>query len=218
MDTSVPLSPRQRPAEDDSRRSSLSGHLRPGYFRPPAPPHMSGPSRRYGSVGPTGSSSPNAPRPHQPTQPPPQHPLANAHSPPGHLSRRHTSADIRQHGWQASSPFSGIGQTQNWPPSPSKMAPEYRDITYEMPQQSRPSIFASQTAPPQSEGAQIHETGWNFGNARYPPREGHTAPPTRRSSLASSSVHALLNPPDRSADRDGMSDGEPDERKRKRMA
>jgi len=220
MDSGAPLSPRQRPVEDDSRRSSFSGSSRPGYFRPPAPPHMSNPPRRLASVGMPGSASPNSlrpqPNPHQPIP----HPLSHLQSPPIHLSRRHTSADIRQHGWQVNSPFSGIG-TPHWPPSPSKPPNDYRDGSYEMPQHPRPSIFASQTTPPLSEATTgSNEGGWSFGNARFPlSREAaaHTAPPTRRSSLASSSVHALLNPPEGKVDRDGASDGEPDDRKRKRI-
>lgn len=227
-DNAAPLSPRQRPADDDSRRSSFSGQFRAGgYFRPPAPPHIANPPRRFGSAGLAGPSSPNSLRPQpapQPSQQPSQHPLATYQSPPSHLSRRHTSADIRVHGWQANSPFSGIGQYgPHWPPSPSRQhsSDNTREslANYDI-QQHRPpgSTFASQTTPPLTE-AMGHSEGWNFGTKFPPSREaGHTAPPTRRSSLASSSVHALLNPPENSIDREGISDGEPDDRKRKRMA
>jgi hypothetical protein len=161
--------------------------------------------------------SPNA-RPQHLTHQPTPHPLSNFQSPPSHLSRRHTSADIRQHGWQASSPFSGIG-TPHWPPSPNKVPGDYRDSSYDMPQHSRPTMFASQTTPPLSETTSSTEGAWSLMNSKYAlSREsGHTAPPTRRSSLASSSVHALLNPPESNSERDGISDGEPDDRKRKRI-
>ncbi|KAL0633503.1 Flocculation suppression protein [Maublancomyces gigas] len=97
-------------------------------------------------------------------------------------------------------------------------------------QQHRPPIFSSQTTPPLSETAStngVADSPWTFGAPpKFVPREvAHTAPPTRRSSLASSSVHALLNPTDHSSGedarervRDGMSDGEPEDRnKRKRI-
>jgi hypothetical protein len=215
----IPLSPRQRPVEDDSRRSSFSGPHRSGYFRPPAPPSQ--PSRRLASAGISGSSSPNSLKPQRDPQQSIPHPLSNlqSQSPPSHLSRRHTSADIRQHGWQVNSPFSGIGQMPHWPPSPGKPPNDYRDGGYEMSHQPRPSLFLSQTTPPLNEGAGgSHEgVGWSFGSKFAPREAGHTAPPTRRSSLASSSVHALLNPPESGMERDGVSDGEPDDRKRKRL-
>ena len=222
VDNNVPLSPRQRPVEDDSRRSSFSGPPRPGYFRQPAPPHISQSPRRLVSTGITGSASPNSLRPQRDPQQPIPHPLSNlqSQSPPSHISRRHTSADIRQHGWQVNSPFSGIGQTPHWPPSPNKLPNDYRDGGYEISHQPRPSLFASQITPPLAEGMNNNEgVSWSFGGAKFPPsREGgHTAPPTRRPSLASSSVHALLNPSEPSSERDGISDGEPDERKRKRI-
>lgn len=221
VDNGVPLSPRQRPVEDDSRRSSFSGQPRSGYFRPPAPPSQ--PSRRLASAGISGSSSPNSLRPQRDPPQPIPHPLSNlqSQSPPNHLSRRHTSADIRQHGWQVNSPFSGIGQTPHWPPSPGKPPNDYRDGGYEMPHQPRPSIYAPQTTLSFNEGTGAgggHEgVSWSFGTKFAPREAGHTAPPTRRSSLASSSVHALLNPPENATEREGVSDGEPDDRKRKRM-
>ncbi|PWW75503.1 hypothetical protein C7212DRAFT_352380 [Tuber magnatum] len=237
IDNSAPLSPRQRPMEDESRRSSITGPLRPsGYFRAPPPPIPNVP-RRFGSVGLAGGSSPNALRPQQPSQQPPaQHPLASFHSPPSHLSRRHTSADIRLHGWQANSPFSGMSGSNQWPPSPNRSSNLQHDNTreilanYEIQQHRPPNnpVFTSQTTPPLSETTSnngVSDSGWSFGGSgpKFPPQReaGHTAPPTRRSSLASSSVHALLNPPDSNlsaeANRDGMSDCEPDDRKRKRL-
>ena len=227
VDNSVPLSPRQRPVEDESRRSSFSGPTaRPGYFRPPAPPHLSQPPRRLvsSSMAGSGSGSPNSLRPQRDPQQPIPHPLSQnlqSELPPNHTGRRHTSADIRQHGWQVNSPFSGIGQTPHWPPSPNKLSHDYRDGGYDMLHQHRPSLFASQITPPLAEGMGSNNDSapWgNFGIKYTPAREGgHTAPPTRRPSLAASSVHALLNPSEPSLERDGISDGEPDERKRRRV-
>lgn len=221
LDNCVPLSPRQRPIEDESRRSSLSGQGRSGYFRQPAPPHLSNPPRRH-AVGMTGSSSPNSLRPQPNNQSEPiQHPmLSNLQSATAmNLSRRHTSADIRQPGWQVNSPFSGIGQTPHWPPSPIKPTNEYRDGNYEISQQPRHSVFAPQTTPPLSENTGGNDGPWGFVPNKFSLSRdaAHTAPPSRRCSLAASSVHALLNPPESLVERDGMSDGEPDDRKRKRM-
>lgn len=214
-----PLSPRQRPTDDDSRRSSIAS-IRPGpAFRPPAPPYGANPPRRHGPSN-LGNSSPSSLRP----QPSPlhltPHPLSSYQSPQSHLTRRHTAADIRVHqqqsGWQSNSPFSGLGQSSLWPPSPGRPpnAPEFREPNYDAPS-SRPPAITTQTAPESNGENHFWQTHGNakFGNLRD---GGHTAPPTRRSSLATNSVHALLNPPD-AMDRDGHSDGENDDRKRKRM-
>lgn len=84
----------------------------------------------------------------------------------------------------------------------------------------RPSLFASQITPPLQEVGNTQGDGvgqgWNFGKFQGSLGGGHTAPPTRRPSLAASSVHALLNPSEPSSERDG-SDGEQEERKRKRI-
>ncbi|KAI5784093.1 HSF-type DNA-binding-domain-containing protein [Pyronema domesticum] len=244
VDERIPLSPRQRPLEDDSRRSSFSGPQSrpgggPGYFRQPAPPRLQQPPSRLHALG---SGSPNSLRPQrEPTAPIP-HPLSNlqSQSPPSHMARRHTSADIRQHGWQVNSPFSGIGQTPHWPPSPSKHGhnSDYRDSYERISERERierndrggdmmremhtprPSLFASQITPPLQEVGNTQGDGvgqgWNFGKFQGSLGGGHTAPPTRRPSLAASSVHALLNPSEPSSERDG-SDGEQEERKRKRI-
>ena len=227
VDNGAPLSPRQRPVEDDSRRSSISGPLRTGgYFRPPAPPHMSQPPRRLAAAL-SGASSPGSLRPQRDPQQPIPHPLSNlqSQSPPSHLGRRHTSADIRQPGWQINSPFFGgnMGNAQNnphWGPnSPLKPPNDYRDGGFDGPQQHQHtrSPFAPQVPESTTNGNDV--PSWSFGAAsRFPVREsGHTAPPTRRSSVVSSSLHALLNP-ESTSERDGVSDGEPDDRKRKRLS
>jgi hypothetical protein len=61
------------------------------------------------------------------------------------------------------------------------------------------------------------ESGWQLPGARFPFKGIDTAPPTRRSSMASN-VHNLLNPAD-TAEREGEDEGERmmDERKRKRL-
>ena len=62
--------------------------------------------------------------------------------------------------------------------------------------------------------ANSSDAGWQLPGARYPFKGVDTAPPTRRSSMASN-VHNLLNPAD-TAEREGEDEG-PDERKRKRL-
>ena len=104
IDNAPPLSPRQMP-QDDQRRGSLANNSRQSSFRPPVPAHLAISPRRYGSIG-TGNYSPSSTRTpvHQPPPPPPpsiQQPVVSSSSPPYSLYRRHTSADIRLHGWQA---------------------------------------------------------------------------------------------------------------------
>ncbi|PGH29624.1 hypothetical protein GX50_07632 [[Emmonsia] crescens] len=130
-----PLSPRQMP-HDDSRRPSMA--------QPPVPTHLAVSPRRYGSIG-AANSSPNFNRPQIPPQQqqqqqqqqPAPHPLSSVTSPGLNLGRRHTSADIREHGWGAAnnnnnnsnsntSPFGpGAGHgpsipSSHWPPSPQR--------------------------------------------------------------------------------------------------
>ncbi|KAH0542196.1 hypothetical protein FGG08_003417 [Glutinoglossum americanum] len=228
---SAPLSPRQIPLDDPRRQ--ISHPRQANFFRPPVPPHLAMPPRRYGSVG-TGNagSSPGSLRPQvpAPTQPTQQHPLASVSSPPAHLPRRHTSADIRStHGWQApgSSPF-GSGQSTQWPSSPNRTPnandnhQQVRDVLaqYEI-QGPRTSFGSRQTTPPlTSDTTQSNtsgESGWSFAGSKFPSKTTDTpGPPTRRSSMASN-VHSLLNPAE-TAERDDE-DGEAlnDDRKRKRL-
>lgn len=129
VDPGPPLSPRQIPQED-SRRPSMMDASRPNMIRPPVPPHLAVSPRRYGSIG-AGNSSPSYNRPPVPPAVPPQqpmpHPLSSVSSPPGpNLARRHTSADIRQHGWPPPgvSPFPSAHQPGSaaapWSPSPHR--------------------------------------------------------------------------------------------------
>jgi len=226
VDNCVPLSPRQWPVEEDSHRSSFSGPAR-RHIRHPAPPEPQAPGRHLAAPGMSVSSSSNSLYPQWDYQQPIPQPLSNLQSqlPPGDMFRRHTTDDIRQHGWQVNSPFSELG-TPHRPPSPGKPPNGYRDASlYDMPWAPGPSIFMPQTSPPWNEGGGSNHDGrgggiaGSFGGSKlpHPQQAGHAAPPARRSSLASSSVHALLNPPDSAVERDHVNDGGPDDRKRKRM-
>ncbi|KAF2457932.1 HSF-type DNA-binding-domain-containing protein [Lineolata rhizophorae] len=119
----TPLSPRQMAQDTDSRRPSLGSNSLRGTaaaaaaaaaagsssLRPPqAPASLAISPRRYGSIGAGSSYSPSSARNPVPPPPPPPpvmpHPLSTASSPPTNLPRRHTSADIRLHGWQGAPP------------------------------------------------------------------------------------------------------------------
>lgn len=250
VEPAMPMSPRQRPF-DESRRPSLQAVGRPNSFRAPVPPHLQMSPRRYGSIG-TGSGaySPTSTRPNYPPPPPPPqpqhqqpHPLSNISSPPGSLARRHTSADIRVHGWQgnhassqynqASSPYASGQSSSAWPSSP-RAAPNnpgeqsLRDALaqYELPRASNTGSRQHSPPPPHDSGvpsfgssfgsyANTNDAGWQLPGARYPFKTLETpGGPSRRSSMASN-VHSLLNPAD-TAEREGEDEG-PDERKRKRL-
>ena len=246
VDSAVPMSPRQRPF-DESRRQSLQAIGRPSSFRAPVPTHLQSP-RRYGSIG-TGSGaySPSSTRPNYlpppPPPQPPQHPLANMSSPPANLARRHTSADIRVHGWQGgqppsqynhgSSPYASGQSSSAWPSSPRATAnpgdQQLRDALaqYELPRASNTGSRQPSPPPPHETGApsftssfggsyaNTNDAGWQLPGARFSFKGLDTpGPPTRRSSMASN-VHSLLNPAD-TAEREGEDEG-PDERKRKRI-
>lgn len=193
VDPGPPLSPRQVP--QDSRRTSIA--------RPPIPPHISVSPHRFGSISAVNNSA-TYPRPHiavTPQQPPGPHPLSIS-SPPGPgLGRRHTSADIRQHGWPTSgpSPFSAGATSSQWPSSPQRtptMTDQHvRDVlaTYEMGKPRQQTINARQPTPPLSlDPSQPPESGWSFGGSKFL-RPTESLPATRRSSMASN-VHSLLNP------------------------
>ncbi|KAL9096751.1 MAG: hypothetical protein Q9165_001239 [Trypethelium subeluteriae] len=253
-DTNASVSPRQLP-QDDSRRPSLfSNSSRPGSsFRMPVPPHIVSP-RRYGSIG-TGSGaySPSPSRGHQqtanthlpPPPPPSQHPLASVSSPPTNLPRRHTSADIRLHGWQGPgsepnpppplprSPFASGQNSTQWPSSPHRPPHNPGDqelrnalAAYEINKAPRAPIGSRQATPP-TEPSQV-EPSWNLPGARFPSYKtggvgllsagvgpDGSAPPTRRSSMASN-VHSLLNPAE-TAERAEEEELGPEEKKRKRV-
>lgn len=250
MEPSMPMSPRQQPF-DESRRPSLAATSRPSSFRAPVPPHLTMSPRRYGSIGTgNGAYSPSSTRPSNyppPTPPPPpqqQHPLASATTPPSYLSRRHTSADIRQQGWQggqppsqyqhASSPYASGQSSSAWPSSPRATAQpgdqQIRDALaqYELPRASHYNSSRQPSPPPPHESSipsfhnsfgntysNSNDAGWQLPGARFPFKGIETpGPPTRRSSMASN-VHSLLNPAE-TAEREGEDEGQ-DERKRKRL-
>ena len=236
-----PLSPRQIPMEE--RRQSLHAFPpRSTAFRPQAPPvshNMPMPQRRYGSIG-AANPLTNYPRPiHNQTQihpQPPQHPLSMVSEPPGpNMGRRHTSADIRVPAWpghHVDSPITSGQSSVQWPSSPTQ-PPMSSDQhiqaqlgSYEF-GASRKSFSSSshQITPPLTSSDTTTstlsmESQWNNpnpfggGNKFQQPRLMDSAPPTRRSSMASN-VHSLLNPAE-TAERD-EDDFAGEERKRKRM-
>lgn len=244
-----PMSPRQRPLFDESRRPSLQAGLgRPSSFKSNVPAHLQASPRRYGSIG-NATHSPLAGRPtYLPPPPPPptqpQHPLAaSVTSPPANLARRHTSADIRAHGWngqgqqpypQGSSPYASGQSSAAWPSSP-RAAPhpgdqQLRDslASYELSRASNTNSRHPSPPPPHENAAPSfassfggsyanpNDAGWQIPSARSFFKGLDTGPPTRRSSMASN-VHSLLNPAD-TAEREGEDEGGPlESMKRKRI-
>jgi hypothetical protein len=247
-----PLSPRQMPLDNltESRRGSLASVSRQAPYKPPVPAHIAISPRRYGSIG-TGNYSPSSARTpvaHQPPPPPPpsiQHPGSNVNSgnnnklgssasPPYNLYRRHTSADIRTHGWQpqpvppapAHSPYTSGHNSSQWPSSPHRTPigggdQQLRDAleSYQLPRGPRRQQSSRQGTPPltneNTPSTLNPDSGWTLPGARYPFKGIDTpGPPTRRSSMASN-VHSLLNPAETAERTD---EDEPDDaRKRKRM-
>ncbi|EED18363.1 flocculation suppression protein [Talaromyces stipitatus ATCC 10500] len=236
-----PLSPRQMP-QDDSRRPSFADTSKP--MRTHVSQHLAVSPRRYGSTG-AGHFSPGYSRPplppQQQQQPPIPPPISTATSPSDSamLARRHTSADIRQHGW----PPSGIQTAGNssgpWPSSPHRLPTsseqQVRDVLaqYEITGSRRRIQLSRQATPPlgppdqpgpptlSASASSQHLTvdpAWSAGSSnggpRYP-RYDNSLPATRRSSMASN-VHSLLNPTDTS-ERPEEDDQILEDRKRKRL-
>ncbi|TPR07086.1 Catalase A [Aspergillus niger] len=228
-DAGPPLSPRQMPPEE-SRRPSMLDPSRAGMIRPPVPPHLAVSPRRYGSIG-TGNSSPSYNRSQVPTvvtpQQPMPHPLSSVSSPPGpNLARRHTSADIRQHGWPPTgvSPFPTAHpppQPANpWSPSrhrtPTSSEQSVRDVLaqYEMGAPRRLQETRHPTPPLHPDQNPPTDNGWSLGPRFL--RHESSLPATRRSSMASN-VHSLLNPADTAERPDEDQHAMADDRKRKRL-
>jgi hypothetical protein len=167
-------------------------------------------------------------------------------SPPANLARRHTSADIRVHGWSGgplpsqlnhgSSPYASGQSSSAWPSSPRASAnpgdQQLRDALaqYELPRPSNTGSRQPSPPPPHETGApsftssfggsyaNTNDAGWQLPGARYPFKGTglETPGPPTRRSSMASNVHSLLNPAD-TAEREGEDDG-PDERnKRKRL-
>ncbi|EMD60941.1 hypothetical protein GGP41_009884 [Bipolaris sorokiniana] len=253
-----PLSPRQMPQDNmsESRRGSLASVSRQAPYKPPVPAHLAISPRRYGSIG-AGNFSPSSARTpvlHQPPPPPPPPPpappaiqqpasgatlgsnlAASSSSPPYNLYRRHTSADIRTHGWQPQqqqqsnaplhSPYASGHNSTQWPSSPHRPPvgggdQQLRDAleSYQLPRGPR-QVPSRHGTPPGSNdpvpSTLSADSGWTLPGARYPFKGIDTpGPPTRRSSMASN-VHSLLNPAE-TAERDDEDDPD-DARKRKRL-
>jgi hypothetical protein len=215
-----PVSPRQY-AQDDMRRPTLGPPLRnQNFYRPTVPSNLSlGARRPYGSIGgaSTAQSSPSRNLP--PAPPPGPHPLSNVEPPPSSLARRHTSADIRAHGWQPSLSNYPPQASNLYPSSPSRLPEEQRIrdslSAYSFPAAPNNHPSSRPTTPPQPNGVNGAETfgNWSWGSAAN--RGGvkdSSAPPTRRGSMAH-----ILNPSDtvERSDEDEDPRGE-DDRKRKR--
>jgi hypothetical protein len=233
----APVSPRQL-AQDDPRRPPVIGAPpRQHTFRPAVPSNLSVTPRRYGSIGSNPSnSSPGSVRYQAPPPPPPPHPLSAVTTPPTNLPRRHTSADIRAHGWQPTpSPFAPGNAAAQWPPSPKRGPTHVEDqrirdtlSSYSLQGASQnPSNNSRPTTPPFSNGN--GNTGeslgtWSWGLNRADKFGGSgfgssgllkdgSGPPTRRGSMAH-----ILNPAE-TAERDEEHEEElrEEDRKRKRV-
>lgn len=236
----APLEPPMSPRGynyPDSRRSSVQ--IEPQHVglgsRPPVPPiptHFATSPRRFGSVS-GAQASPGFSRPPLPPQQP--HPLSSVVTPPPppNLARRHTSADIREHGWQLP-PNNETGgpptpQQVQWQPPPSPPPPTAGDLkirdqlaSYQINGPRRQTVSVQNTSPTVHDGGGpaglgVENVGWHSGVSKFPrPNfELRSAPATRRSSMASN-VHSLLNPAE-TAECDEEDPLYEDHRKRKRM-
>lgn len=192
----------------------MTQSVRQSTYKPALPTHLSvTTSRRYGSIGSTSTLSPSSLRYQAPPPPPLQpHPLASVQSPPTGLPRRHTSADIRAHGWQPTpSPFATEHASSQWPPSP-KRGPISEDqriresfSSYSLQAASQHRSNGSRPATPpftNGSGTSIESLGtWSWGQGGRADNFGgsgfgssgllkdNSGPPTRRSSMAH-----ILNP------------------------
>lgn len=232
-----PLSPRGY-GFSDSRRSSIQMEPPPFGARPPVPPippQFSSSPRRLGSIG-GPQSSPGFSRPPLPPQHQP-HPLSNVvTSPLPNLARRHTSADIREHGWplpnpnSSGSPYASGQSSVHWQPSSPQQSAQGGDqqirdqlASYDINGPRRDTITPANQdqlpphvdAPPS--GLTADNPPWLMGPSKYSrsPFDLHSAPGTRRSSMASN-VHNLLNPAV-TAERPDEDEDFPDDRKRRRV-
>ncbi|EPS42776.1 hypothetical protein H072_3239 [Dactylellina haptotyla CBS 200.50] len=254
MDNGAPMSPRQASHfDDDGRRPPppLRSGLGSGYFRPPFSSSHNGSTgqRRFGSMsGPSGATPTSSLHPSSIDRlGGPRPPGIPVH--PSHLSRRHTSADIRLQGWNppGNSPFSHQSAVQ-WGNSTSSRSCEPQNAqdeappsfsNYEIRQQppvSRPSFSSVRKSPPPFEPSLSSigpDSTWSFATAKQTtsPSKFDAPPPpmggSRRGSIVSSGVHALLNPssaqdnlsrPDNMSDKGSDSElGNEESRKRKRV-
>lgn len=190
----APLEPPMSPRGynyPDSRRSSIqveSQHVGLGARAPPIPPipsHFATSPRRFGSVS-GAQASPGFSRPPLPPQQP--HPLSSVVTPPppANLARRHTSADIREHGWQlppnsdATSGGGGGGapeaQPPQWqppsPPPPSAGDQQLRDqlANYQINGPRRQTVSVQNPSPTvQHENGLPPPTGLGMENVSWNP-------------------------------------------------
>ncbi|KAI1139491.1 hypothetical protein F5Y05DRAFT_411681 [Hypoxylon sp. FL0543] len=219
-----PVSPRQL-AQDDQRRLGVHQSRGANLYRPLVSSGLSMASssrRSFGSMsGSTTQSSPSPLRSQAPPPPAAPHPLATVEPPPSGLPRRHTSADIRAHGWQPSNPppyVSSGPPSAHWPSSPSRLAQEEHRIREPPPHYS---LSRPATPPaPFSNGSigngldSLNNWSWNSANRENKNLaiKDMSAPPTRRGSMAH-----ILNPTD-TLERDEEDDPRgDDDRKRKRI-
>ncbi|KAF6816798.1 Transcription factor SFL1 [Colletotrichum sojae] len=230
----APVSPRQMP-QDDPRRANLTvpQPRGPNYYRPQVPSNLAigvTTRRPYGSIGGSGAPQASSPLRGAPPPPPPgPHPLAQVEPPPGSLARRHTSADIRAHGWQPAAPPFASGPPSGppsgpWPSSPSRVAPEDQRLreslsTYSLQgaSQSRPLSRPATPPAPFSNGGGDTFGNWSWNSANRDNKNlsvrDSSGPPTRRGSMAH-----ILNPTDTAEREDEDEDPrDNDDRKRKRM-
>lgn len=223
-----PVSPRQLP-QDDQRR--VVSQPRSNFHRPTVPSNLSVNSRRqYGSIGGTtaGTTAPSSPsplRPQAPAPPPVPHQLVSLEPPPNSLARRHTSADIRAHGWQPNQPaYVPSGPpSSHWPSSPSRAPPveEHRIrepyTQYPPPPSTLQSHSRPTTPPPFQNGMNGLEglSNWSWNVASRENKnlsvKDSSLPPTRRGSMAH-----ILNPDPSERDEDDPR-ADDDYRKRKRL-
>jgi hypothetical protein len=234
----APISPRQLAQDDPRRPSQMGGPPRQHAFRPAVPSNLSITPRRYGSIGSSPSGpSPSSSRFQAPPPPPPPHPLASVTTPPTNLPRRHTSADIRAHGWQPTpSPFAPGNSSAQWPSSPKRGPTQISEdqrirdslSSYSLQGASHNQASSSRPATPpfvNGNGNPPESLGnWSWGSQRGDKFGGSgfgasgllkdsSGPPTRRGSMAH-----ILNPAE-TAERDEEHEEElrEEDRKRKRV-
>ncbi|KFH43423.1 Transcription factor-like protein [Hapsidospora chrysogenum ATCC 11550] len=222
----APVSPRQIP-QDDSRRGNLAVPPRQNFYRPPVPSNLSSvPTRRpYGSISAGGTTQSSPSRHANPAAAPGPHPLSNVEPHPGSLvGRRHTSGDLRAHGWHPSLSNFPSHAPAAYPPSPSRAPPDDQrtretlqtyslGTTVSQHPSSRPSTPPPFASNPSNGTGEAPFGNWSWGSAASRGLKDSSAPPTRRGSMAH-----ILNPSDTAerSDEDENPRGDED-RKRKRM-
>lgn len=219
----APISPRQYPQDDTRRTANLTVPQPRGQnlYRPSVPSNLSIGSRRpFGSIGGAATTQPSPSRNPPPAPPPGPHPLSNVEHPG--MARRHTTADIRAHGWQTGMSPLAVGAAAAYPSSPSRPPPEDQRIreslsSYSFQNAGNAHPGSRPTTPPSmtNGGSNGGDTfgNWNWGSAVSRGLKDSSAPPTRRGSMAH-----ILNPSDTAERSDEGEDPRgDDDRKRKRL-